>query len=613
MSKLTPECKEQEESPALQHSEIAEFTSFSSQDRPKGLKQKKEVNAESTRKSALRVQIRDLFDASNRSYASSSKSVASTAMEPLGPELLSRLRMQLGHIYKSIVSYLHAIQSSTSSRVDEGSLAQLHLYRDLKQSLEQMDFLRRSINNYLQSMRQDQYRKNFERNQYFARTKDLSKGASHWQASSQHLTPGTSKTSGLPTLFLSNIELAAEIEQFFKLKGIRKEISNKQRKTRKSENKGITERKSSETETIEQEGVAREPIGSQEQSLASEDAESEVGLDRGSTGTRAALKKTAEAELRRREAEKMYKQIQRGRVVLSEWNAKLGYPSGHIFTFPSAKEYCSWWSTTIKISARRIRKLCQRHEINAPPAHSTLATPLVTDLATTLATDPSSAAESPSPRTGHDATSTRSPHLPQPSLVPLNMPLNMPLNTPSNTLSLAIGPPGLHLGSFVDHDLSPELNRIVAEMLSTLKYLDSQKSTGKPGKSKTHRLVAGLREVKREVDRGTAKLVIVAPNASIQHAAPDSNHSGSIESPDLLREITAIITVARQKDVPIPVIFALTRQKIGSSLNSRRPIAAVALLSLENLLGLQNDALIEVARLTSQFRARNRNTSISQR
>lgn len=89
------------------------------------------------------------------------------------------------------------------------------------------------------------------------------------------------------------------------------------------------------------------------------------------------------------------------------------------------------------------------------------------------------------------------------------------------------------------------------------------------------RLVSGMREVHKAARSGKAKAIIIAPNvASIvspEDGAPE-------ECP-----VTGILAAARDKGVPI--VFALSRQRLGKVMGSRKSASAFALLDVSGAEG----------------------------
>lgn len=86
------------------------------------------------------------------------------------------------------------------------------------------------------------------------------------------------------------------------------------------------------------------------------------------------------------------------------------------------------------------------------------------------------------------------------------------------------------------------------------------------------RLLFGLREVAKSVDARTSKVVVIAPNIE------------KIESEGGLDDrVRQIIADAREKDVP--VIFALTKRRIGKALG----IQAVSIVSVLDYNGADEE------------------------
>jgi len=136
------------------------------------------------------------------------------------------------------------------------------------------------------------------------------------------------------------------------------------------------------------------------------------------------------------------------------------------------------------------------------------------------------------------------------------------------------GKPVGYVGSGVDirycnQILSTELNKEVASLLSELLGFQQRAYLKDPVKAAMRRrLVFGLREVAKGVRVKKAKCVIVAPNIE------ESTSEGGLDG-----MVCTIISDARNND--IPVVFALTRNKIGQALGKRVRISAVAIYSAD--------------------------------
>ena len=68
-------------------------------------------------------------------------------------------------------------------------------------------------------------------------------------------------------------------------------------------------------------------------------------------------------------------------------------------------------------------------------------------------------------------------------------------------------------------------------------------------------MVFGLREVMRGIRTGKVKVVVVAPNID------QARYKGSLDD-----RVRNIIDGARAQDPPVPVVYALTRRKLGKAI-----------------------------------------------
>ena len=150
------------------------------------------------------------------------------------------------------------------------------------------------------------------------------------------------------------------------------------------------------------------------------------------------------------------------------------------------------------------------------------------------------------------------------------------------------------------------------------------------------RIVIGLREVARGCRTGRIKLVVIAPNiegggegaaapavsasptllrsasaaatsygaSSSSAAAPTaagttttSSSSASAEQGSLDEAVASIGAAAAAADPPVPIVFGLTRKRMGRALGKSVRTSVVGLYSFENLRGLPQRAIEAVGRL----------------
>ena len=126
---------------------------------------------------------------------------------------------------------------------------------------------------------------------------------------------------------------------------------------------------------------------------------------------------------------------------------------------------------------------------------------------------------------------------------------------------------------YAEQIITDELNEATKTLLSTLKrFQDRLYHTDKIKAKMRRRLLFGLREVAKSVDARTSKVVVIAPNIE------------KIESEGGLDDrVRQIIADAREKDVP--VIFALTKRRIGKALG----IQAVSIVSVLDYNGADEE------------------------
>lgn len=151
--------------------------------------------------------------------------------------------------------------------------------------------------------------------------------------------------------------------------------------------------------------------------------------------------------------------------------------------------------------------------------------------------------------------------------------------------------------TYVNQDLSLALDDICSEMISTSYFYQERARSEDPRKA-MRRLVVGLREVQRGCKSGKIRMVIIAPNVDA------SASEGGLDE-----QVSTIIATAREHNVP--VIFALSRRKIGTALGSTLRSCVVGFYTFENLRGLNNQALEMAARLRASWSARNSGGSVS--
>jgi ribosomal protein L7Ae-like RNA K-turn-binding protein len=168
----------------------------------------------------------------------------------------------------------------------------------------------------------------------------------------------------------------------------------------------------------------------------------------------------------------------------------------------------------------------------------------------------------------------------------------------ARTIKVLIGHPhpagNFAINTYVDQDMSPELDAIVSEMISTACfYQERQRMDDSRKGAVKRRLLIGLREVLKACKNGKARAVVVAPN--LEKTSTEDSIS------DVVVEIIRACTTA---EPAIPVIFALSRRKLGAALGKSLKASVVAFLSFENLKGLNTKACELAQALRNSFQAK---------
>ncbi|CAM9975610.1 unnamed protein product [Ectocarpus sp. 6 AP-2014] len=133
-------------------------------------------------------------------------------------------------------------------------------------------------------------------------------------------------------------------------------------------------------------------------------------------------------------------------------------------------------------------------------------------------------------------------------------------------------PPGVRGGlpnAYVNQPPDKEVNDLVFEMLQLLFKFQERARLSDPSKAKTRRrLVIGLREVLRGVKAKKVRLLIVAPNVDAVGG------EGGLDD-----KVVEVIDKAREAE--IPVVFALSKRKIGKALRKTIKVSAVGVYSFD--------------------------------
>lgn len=146
----------------------------------------------------------------------------------------------------------------------------------------------------------------------------------------------------------------------------------------------------------------------------------------------------------------------------------------------------------------------------------------------------------------------------------------------------------LEVRHYVHQELSDELDERVKFILSELvRFQDRAKEQNAMKYAKLKRYCVGLREAKRAIARNKCKGLIVAPNLEV------SNLEGGLD--DTVEDV-----IEEARDNEIPVIFALSRNRIGKAMGKNIRLSVVALHSVEGV----HQQFREAAKLAEDLRRR---------
>jgi ribosomal protein L7Ae-like RNA K-turn-binding protein len=140
--------------------------------------------------------------------------------------------------------------------------------------------------------------------------------------------------------------------------------------------------------------------------------------------------------------------------------------------------------------------------------------------------------------------------------------------------------PGVRPRKYVTQNLDDDLDHQIAILLLHLRRLSSRQRVIEPEVSSAkRRLVVGLKEVARSVRQGKVKCVVVAPD--IEEMAQSG--AGVDER---IREI-----VCSCYDQDTPVVFGLSRTRIGRALGKSLRMSALAIMDVTGVKDLYDDVL----------------------
>lgn len=151
------------------------------------------------------------------------------------------------------------------------------------------------------------------------------------------------------------------------------------------------------------------------------------------------------------------------------------------------------------------------------------------------------------------------------------------------------------LEEYVDQIITEDINSLTQNFMTQLiAWQERIKQTDPKNAKRKRRVVAGIREASKFAKIGKLILVIVAPN--IQPLTTSSSDSSSPKYP-----IDDLLATCRQNRVPI--VFALSRKKMGKLLGQRKSVSLFAILDAS---GAEQDlhTLVQTAeKLRCQFRS----------
>ncbi|WIA32847.1 hypothetical protein OEZ86_006024 [Tetradesmus obliquus] len=159
-----------------------------------------------------------------------------------------------------------------------------------------------------------------------------------------------------------------------------------------------------------------------------------------------------------------------------------------------------------------------------------------------------------------------------------------------------LGPPGLDGASmfaggsmaYCKQEISAGLNAAVAGLLTSIKGFQDRAMAKNPAKANMRRwYVCGLREVRKAIKSGKARAVLLAPN--IEQIEAEGGLNDSVD--DIIASCGA---------ASVPVVFALSRKKMGEVYGFRKRMSAIALLEV----GGVQEVFDQVLSLAAEGRSR---------
>eukprot|EP00898_Chlorokybus_atmophyticus_P002753 jgi/Chlat1/3479/Chrsp23S03678 len=167
---------------------------------------------------------------------------------------------------------------------------------------------------------------------------------------------------------------------------------------------------------------------------------------------------------------------------------------------------------------------------------------------------------------GHDAASWESECLPAASQAAAER--SRPASSTSPAKPTTYIGPDVNI-RYVDQIITTELNKAVLSLLAELLRFQERATAKDPIKAKKkRRLVFGLREVAKSLRTKRARCIIVTPN--IEEITSEGGLDCTVDS---------ILAAAKASEVP--VIFALTRSKLGQVIGRRARVSIVAVFDYD--------------------------------
>lgn len=176
------------------------------------------------------------------------------------------------------------------------------------------------------------------------------------------------------------------------------------------------------------------------------------------------------------------------------------------------------------------------------------------------------------------------------------------LAAPSSAHNGRLGSPN-QAAPYVDQMLSPELNTAVEALLRQLLEWQSRVRRLDPANARRkRRLVSGMREVHKMVKTRKAKLLVVAPNVGVVAAperegggrdgeGPAAEEGAGGEGDEAEGSFPLAPALALCQEHGVPVVFALSRRRLGKVLGQRKMASAFAVVDAAGAEGQVREVL----------------------